>query len=286
MKVDKVFVYRQNRASVGASRLANELGVRMIKSEGSKFVDSPSKAVINWGSGSDLAIETERCRVINPPAAVSNATNKRRFFELCRDAGNVSIPRFTTSKMEAEDWVRNGASLFARTILQGSGGAGIVEVDTVDQLTPIHEGTLLVEYIKKRHEFRVHVGGADAIDVQQKLKRKEVNIEKVNYRVRNLANGFIFARREVKVPEQVMTEAKKVIPITGLDFGAVDVVYNERQNRAYVLEVNTAPGLEGTTINSYAHFFRGLLDLEKVRSREEEDIRREAREMGIELDDE
>jgi D-alanine-D-alanine ligase-like ATP-grasp enzyme len=37
-----------------------------------------------------------------------------------------------------------------------------------------------------------------------------------------------------------------------LDFGAVDVIWNEKQQRAYVLEVNTAPGLEGQTVDDYA----------------------------------
>ena len=37
----------------------------------------------------------------------------------------------------------------------------------------------------------------------------------------------------------------------GLDFGAVDVLWNERQQKAYVCEVNTAPGLEGITLDNY-----------------------------------
>jgi glutathione synthase/RimK-type ligase-like ATP-grasp enzyme len=42
---------------------------------------------------------------------------------------------------------------------------------------------------------------------------------------------------------------------SGLDFGAVDVIWNERQQRAYVLEINSAPGLEGTTIDDYVRYF-------------------------------
>jgi len=41
----------------------------------------------------------------------------------------------------------------------------------------------------------------------------------------------------------------------GLDFGAVDIVYNENDNKAYVLEINTAPGLSGTTLEKYVEVF-------------------------------
>ena len=45
----------------------------------------------------------------------------------------------------------------------------------------------------------------------------------------------------------------------GLDFGAVDVIYNGHSNRAYVLEINTAPGLTGTTLDNYAAALRNLI---------------------------
>ena len=41
----------------------------------------------------------------------------------------------------------------------------------------------------------------------------------------------------------------------GLDFGAVDVIWNEHESKAYVLEINTAPGLEGSTVEDYKEFF-------------------------------
>jgi D-alanine-D-alanine ligase-like ATP-grasp enzyme len=44
-----------------------------------------------------------------------------------------------------------------------------------------------------------------------------------------------------------------------LDFGAVDIIYNAKRNECYVLEVNTAPGLEGTTVEKYATKFASEL---------------------------
>ena len=36
----------------------------------------------------------------------------------------------------------------------------------------------------------------------------------------------------------------------GLDFGAVDIVIN-RDNQPVILEVNAAPGIQGTTLENY-----------------------------------
>ena len=46
---------------------------------------------------------------------------------------------------------------------------------------------------------------------------------------------------------------------SGLDFGAVDVIWNSRRLEAYVLEINSAPGLQGQTVENYAAAFRRLL---------------------------
>ena len=60
-------------------------------------------------------------------------------------------------------------------------------------------------------------------------------------------------------------EATKAVAALGLDFGAVDVIYNEKYGRAYVLEVNTAPGLgEGIAI-MYARVFMEKLAAHQLR---------------------
>ena len=91
---------------------------------------------------------------------------------------------------------------------------------------------------------------------EQKRRRNEH--ADPNWRIRNLANGFIYAREDVRPPECVTSVARRALDCIDLDFGAVDVIYNARQNRAYVLEVNTAPGVTGTTVDRYVDYFRNL----------------------------
>jgi len=57
----------------------------------------------------------------------------------------------------------------------------------------------------------------------------------------------------------VVEQASLAIAALGLDFGAVDIIWNNHYQLATVLEVNTAPGLEGQTITDYANYFRGLI---------------------------
>jgi glutathione synthase/RimK-type ligase-like ATP-grasp enzyme len=49
----------------------------------------------------------------------------------------------------------------------------------------------------------------------------------------------------------------------GLDFGAVDIGHRLIDNQFFVFEVNTAPGLEGTTLDKYAkaiyNYYRSLI---------------------------
>ena len=60
-------------------------------------------------------------------------------------------------------------------------------------------------------------------------------------------------------PQQVLDQAKLAVKATGLDFGAVDIIWNNLQEKAYVLEINTAPGLEGQSVETYKKFLNELL---------------------------
>lgn len=82
----------------------------------------------------------------------------------------------------------------------------------------------------------------------------------MDYQVRNHANGWIYARDAIDEPNaMVLEQAKLAITALGLDFGAVDIIWNQHRQMAYVLEVNTAPGLEGTTLIKYADAISTLL---------------------------
>jgi glutathione synthase/RimK-type ligase-like ATP-grasp enzyme len=139
-----------------------------------------------------------------------------------------------------------------RTILGGHSGAGIVLADNVDALVP---APLYVQYVKKQKEFRVHVVFGEVIDVQEKRKRGEVAKEEVNFQVRNHHTGWVYCREDIIEPAGMREMAVATVAALGLDFGGVDIIWNEKRNECYVLETNTACGLEGSTVGKYAQAF-------------------------------
>jgi hypothetical protein len=260
------FVYPYRQGSHSAIALAQGIDGKVIKLENSKFKPNARKVVINWGSTVMEPDILNTVKVINSPDLVNRASNKKTFFELAKEAGEAgpNIPDFTFSKEIARQWLaeERPKKIFARTVLTGHSGEGILKVDTLEDLEPIPEGTMLVVYVPKKREFRFHVDKQVGVFcVQEKLKKKEVPNEEVDYQIRNHANGFIFAKQDIDVPDGCREQAVKALAITGLDFGAVDVIYNERQEKAYALELNTAPGLEGSTIQDYIDMFKRLKDV-------------------------
>lgn len=226
--------------SKAAKELAKALQVRVGYKVFRSMLPKPNRRNINWGSVFPAGL--------NPPDAVAVAKNKLKTFEKLRDT-EVNIPWFTTNKEEA---VALGGDLLVRQTLTGQGGAGIE--DFVGQ-----DGKLYVAYLKKKTEYRVHVFNDKVIDVQEKKRRKLAEgATPANSRIRNLANGWVFCRENVNPPDAVLQQALLAVKEVGLLWGAVDIIWNQKKELAVVLEINTAPGLTGTTINKYADAFVSL----------------------------
>ena len=167
-------------------------------------------------------------------------------------------PEWTANRMCASSWLGQGFLVVARTILNGNSGAGIVLVNPGEELV---RAPLYVKYVPKKQEYRVHVFQGNVVDVQRKARRKDVPDDAIDWKIRNHANGFIFARGEDlgEVPQDVLDQSVLAMNLCGLDFGAVDVIYNDKEAKAYVLEVNTAPGLSGSTLDGYVERFRHFM---------------------------
>ena len=247
----------KNGSRSGAA-LANALGVRQIRLAGSTIHRQRSKTIINWGnSGRTLPPQGlgSGHYTLNPTVLVEIAANKLSTFESL--LGNTRIPEYTTDYETACEWLDEGCTVVERHQLTGHSGAGVEIVEDVEELSA--DCPLYVQYVKKQDEYRIHIMGGQVIDVQRKARRSDVPDEDVNWQVRNHQNGFCYMRENVNPDTDVIVQALNAIESLGLDFGAVDVIWNAHQNKAYVLEVNTACGLEGTTLERYKVAFQELL---------------------------
>ena len=256
--VKVIFSYHQG--SGGARELAQRMGIRRLRHENSKWTGGPGKELINWGSSTIPRVFTDGgTKVYNNPAFVGRMSNKLDAFRTFQ-ASDVSPrhPTFTTELTQAQRWLANGNTVMARTQLNGHSGAGIVIMDPDHPDNHNTRANLYTMYVPKQSEYRVHVVKSGDNNyrpflVQKKGLRNEFKgQDDVNWKVRNLANGFVYVRNTDPAPQDVIEQAVLALRASQLDFGAVDVIYNNKQGAAYVLEINTAPGLVGTTVDDYA----------------------------------
>lgn len=246
------FIYAYNPASEGSKELRDALKIKSIKHENSRFKGSANKRVINWGS-SKLPDEILKCTVINQPKLVALCSNKLTFFKHVAARDVSLIPEWTEDMDQAIRWCGEGHTVCARTVLNGHSAEGLVIMEKSNP-NGFVKASLYTKYVPKKEEYRVHIVHGEVIDIQRKTlsEAKKTSGDEINWKVRNHDNGFIYQRDGINPPASVTNVSLECMAAVGLDFGAVDVVYNAKSDRSYVLEINTAPGLQGTSVTNYA----------------------------------
>jgi hypothetical protein len=167
----------------------------------------------------------------------------------------LSALEFTVNKAEAQQWVNAGNTVFARRTLTGQAGTGIVVVEPGEilPLAPVY-----TKYKKKKREFRVHIFKDNVVGIVEKKKRNDWQGPS-NPKIRNLENGYVFAQ-ELELTAGLRTKlenaAVAAAKVTKSDFRGVDVGYNEYNDDVFIIEVNSAPGIEGSNVQKYVEVIR------------------------------
>lgn len=250
-----------NDYSKGGRALAKALDIHLLrrgKALPKSFKEGQRVNMINWGSQTNKAGAS--WTILNQPKHIRICSNKFEFFAHVKE--KVRIPDVTNDIDTARQWLEEGHEVMGRRYV-GSCGQDICWSSDIERFC---DSEFWSKYKKKESEYRIHIAFGEIISVQKKALRKEdpttgepIDPSTVDYRVRNHRNGFIFARHEITVPQDVFTQAEAAMATIGLDFGAVDVIWNNYEQKAYVLEINTAPGLEGTTLVDYTTAFKKKL---------------------------
>ncbi len=244
--------------------------------------------IINWGNSER---RFENANYINDPEAVTIASSKlltaRRLGEarvaqpewttdksvaegwfndgndvLCRTllraSGGKGITLAGVSENDGataaagDEWRTNDGGVTGNTSVGDNGrAANTNRRGNVVRRTELVNAPMYTKYVKKADEYRVHVFDGEVIDIQQKRRRQELSRHEVDFQIRNTDSGWVFCRDDVDCPDGVRSTAVSAVSALRLDFGAVDIGYNRHQGAATVYEVNTAPGLEGTTLEKY-----------------------------------
>jgi hypothetical protein len=116
-----------------------------------------------------------------------------------------------------------------------------------------------VEYAPKEVEFRVHVFCGRIIKISEKRRDGGGDYDPVCW---NLGSGWTFMNPSNETPPAAY-QAVAAVMVHKLDFGAVDIMMSA-EGEAFVLEVNTAPGLHEHSLEIYGEALREELGLSDV----------------------
>lgn len=211
---------------------------------------------INLGSGTlgNWIKDIPKKHLLNWPDAIKNAVNKTKTFQILEKAGIPTVD-WTTHQAEAVLWLGMGNNVVCRTKVAAYAGKGIVVAHNLNEIV---DAPLYTRFLPNTTEYRVHTICGEVVDVQEKrIKRKENRDlgEKLNKEIRSHKKGWVFCRKDIDEPKDLRKLAIDATAALGLDFAGVDIIYDRDTNKCYVLELNTAPGIEGSTIKIFADAF-------------------------------
>lgn len=237
----KIFPYKLG--SLSAKRLARALRVLRVNHN---YNAKRSDIIVNWGNSKPPHFKWLDDD-LNKPHAIALASNKLNTFLEYRNKSFTHVPQWTTNPSEAQHWLDLGLKTYCRKFLSSHSGNGIIICNNGDKLVSAPLYTL---HSKHKDEYRVHVFKGEVLDVQK--KKRKLGFTGHSSGIRNHSNGWIYARANVAIPDMLCPIAVQAVELLGLDFGAVDIGHRVIDNKFFVFEVNTAPGLEGSTLDKYA----------------------------------
>ena len=227
--------------------------INLLSTNGTKF--SISLKTLATSLSTALGYKVRRTQVPNPyrdNLKYGQSVNKLYQYNWFKEQG-LSALEFTTDKDQALTWINDGLTVFGRKYLNSSCGKGIeVFEDGEGWGIPIcfSECKVFTKYKKKKREFRVHVFKDQVVSVTEKKRKKGWDNER-DTKIRNLANGYVFCQQVSDEPEGLRQLALSAAMVSPSDFRGVDIGYNEKSNDLFVIEVNSAPGIQGSNLDKY-----------------------------------
>lgn len=231
--------------------LSEKVGYQ-VKKVDQEYEIQPGDWVINWGNGYFLARGlTAKSKLFNPRNKIALCVNKVDFFKTCRLDKKINLPDWTTHYKEALDWAGDKKLVYCREDVEGRDGRGIFIAERPSQVTACQ---LYTVGVPSDYEYRVHVFAHKPIFDLEKVHKHPT---KEQNRIRSGSNDWHY-HRDIEMPKECHEQATRVSQALGMDFCAVDILYDSKTRTATVLEANTAPELGPWTSAAYARQFISL----------------------------
>lgn len=255
------WIYGRGSMEAVVSKMNEPCGILAKKASGDWYEYSKNKGwspvskvmkylqendIINWGNS---IFHDEKFFRLNSPSSVSIASNKTKARRVLQSAG-VIVPR---------TWFHGDINIDFPVIARPSHHHAGKHFFVLNNLQQLRELQLKVDttdwyfsaIFNKTHEYRVHCAHGKILMISDKpLLAGELR-----------ANHAVVedAWRALKWSEfnpLVCEESLKAIEAVGLDYGAVDTMYNAETNSVAICEINTSPSITTTyTSGKYAAYF-------------------------------
>jgi hypothetical protein len=235
---------------LSGKRLAAFMGIKARRTMDA--ITERPQGLIRWGSGKAVPFIASQ-GTLNWASSLRAYQNRLEQLMMLY-AGGVQVPEFHSKLPEAPLLGPCIARDFGPPKTQ-TGGHAITYYPLQVKVGGKHD--MYMEFIPKARQFRVHV-------IRGQMRVRELipdNPNSYELPIWNLDNGFTYRIPQDDVPPTVIPIAVQAISALNLDFGAVDIV--TISNHAWVLEVNTAPGLCDSTLAWYARRFAEWLGIDK-----------------------
>lgn len=248
-----MFILYSRQTSTTGRVLARYLGIR----GGIEPPVDRMSHLIRWGSSATTPRRAES--VLNKRTSILRTVHKLDFLEEARK-NNIVVPDFI--RLTPENIRRIEYPCLARTTRHMQGTDIMLCLQQSDAARALDLGAeYLIKYIPTKQEYRIHVFGQRAIKASVKTL---VDEDMYLQWIRNFDHGHVFKYPgENNVPRTVRMAAIGAVVASGLDFGAVDIIYSDAEI-PYVLEINTGPGLVASGIRKYGENFAQWLGIQDL----------------------
>ncbi len=227
------------------------------------------KLVINLGCTESIDYDGQ---ILNARDMVRAASNKKRARAAFRDAGVPAPSLF----LRAQDISKADLPVIARTSYHKK-GEGFWFCKTLANVRGAVDAgaTHFLGFVPKTREYRVHLfSKTRALGQSERKPEDYVSIklaEKVwqgkgqpdpNTPQKNHEFGWTFLAQQNRREDElgiVRHVARQAISTLNMDFGAVDVMYETRTKRPYVLEVNSSPSLANEVADTCETYAKRVL---------------------------
>lgn len=169
---------------------------------------------------------------------------------------SIPCPDWTVDPVVAQEWLEDDSVVMCRQRIKGQTGIGIVVCKPGEELP---EAKVYTKYISHKREFRVNLFNHTLVNVREKKKQLG---SKGSFYIRNLENGYTTAKCS-NYPPALIDLAIKASMVSESSFIGVDVGYNELKDFLFVIEVNSGPTIEGSSVVEYADAIRADLNKEE-----------------------